>query len=57
MKNHIYDYYEITGEFRQGSNFNCDELLVHKNGVVVLYIWEEGVKVTKVTGMDGSDFE
>ena len=39
FKDHIFDYYEISGEFRDNKPWNADELLVHKNGVMVLYIW------------------
>jgi hypothetical protein len=57
MKTTEYDHYEFSGEFKKGAIFNGDELIRHKNGDITLYVYEEGIKVTKVTGKDGSDEE
>ena len=57
MKNHDYDHWEFSGEFKEGEIFNGDELMRHKGGAITLFVYEDGKKVTKVTGNDNSDEE
>ena len=54
MKNHSHDCYEISGEFKDGNIWNGDELTTMKNGEIVLFVWEEGIKVTKITANDAN---